>query len=540
MLLMLAQSAAALSVPWLGGQLTMALTTGAASASLPLTLIFPALIAVFSAQALLGFGYGYLLSATRENLSARMRVQLHDHLQALPLAYHNEKDSGDLLTLMSYDIEVVSGFITGVLVPAIPALLTLVLALAMMWQASWLLAALATIAVPLFYLLSRRLNRNMRAHSEMQTAAQADTLTTATQHFHLIPLIKAYGQEAVTSRIFREHARRTMTAGKHQLILLHRVQPLLELVSITGLICLLWLASTMALGGSLSNGSLVSFFLYGLIFARSMSSLASLHGQIQQTRVAVGRLRAVLDADGELRNDGKLALPRVSGRIRFRDIHFRYPGREALFSGFDFAVRAGEIVAITGPNGAGKSTLVHLLLRFYSPQRGAILLDDVDISQARVHDLRAQIAWVPQTVYLFDGSIYDNIAFGCRGATRTAVEAAARAARAEEFIGTLPQGYDTIVGRDALKLSGGQQQRIGLARALLRDAPILVLDEATAMFDPQAEARFLVDNRDYLAARSVLFISHQQHNLELADRIVKLEHGRIEDLSVDTRERASA
>jgi ATP-binding cassette, subfamily B, bacterial len=540
MLLMLVQSAAALTVPWLGGELTMALTAESNSVSIPLAAIFIGLIALFSVQALLGFAYGYLLSATREHLSARMRVLLHDRLQALPLAYHNEKEPGDLLTLMSYDIEVASSFITGVLVPAIPMVLSLALALAMMWHASWLLAGFATLAVPLFYLLSRFLNQNMRAYSENQTAAHADTLTTAAQHFHLIPLIKAYGQQALASRIFRERARRTMTAGKQQLILLHRVQPLLELVSIIGLICLLWFASNMAVGGSLSNGALVRFFLYGLIFARTMSSLASLHGQIQQTRVAVKRLSAVLGGKNELRNDGKLTPTRVNGCIAFADIHFAYPDRKALFSGLDFELRAGETVAITGPNGAGKSTLAHLLLRFYAPQRGAIYLDGTDIARIRIQSLREQIAWVPQTVFLFNGSIYDNIAFGRRGASRRAVEAAAGAAQAEEFICGLPRGYDTVVGKDALKLSGGQQQRIALARALLRDAPILILDEATVMFDPQAETCFLVDNRAYLAERTVLFITHHRHNLELADRVVRLEQGRIVNPALDGQKRAIA
>jgi ABC-type multidrug transport system fused ATPase/permease subunit len=195
---------------------------------------------------------------------------------------------------------------------------------------------------------------------------------------------------------------------------------------------------------------------------------------------------------------------------------------------------AGETVAITGPNGAGKSTLASLLLRFYAPQQGTVLVDGTDISRMHLTCLREQIAWVSQAVLLFGGTVYENIVFGCRDKSRHAVEAAARAAQAHDFIRALPQGYDTVVGREAMKLSGGQRQRIALARALLKDAPILILDEATVMFDPRAEARFLENNRRYLSERTVIFITHHQENLEMADRVVKLDDGRLTDPAVDS------
>jgi ABC-type multidrug transport system fused ATPase/permease subunit len=505
-LLMLAQSGEALMVPWLGGELTTALTGGSQSTPTSLNVIFLALIALFSAQALLGFGYGYLLASTQEYLGARLRILVHDHVQSLPLTYHNEKDSGDLLTLLSHDIEVVCGF----------------------------LAALAALSIPVFYLLSRRLNREVRASSEGLTRAQANTLTAAEEHFRLIPLIKAYSGEPATSKHFRDRTRLAMGLGKRQSFLLHRVQPLLQLVSITGLVCLLWLGSRMAVEGSLSTAALVSFFLYGALFARSMTSMASLYGQIQQTRVAVSRLLDTLDVSSEFRKKGRIDTRRASGRIEFRDVHFCYPGRRPLFTGLSFEMSAGETVAITGPNGAGKSTLASLLLRFYAPQQGTVLVDGTDISRMHLTCLREQIAWVSQAVLLFGGTVYENIVFGCRDKSRHAVEAAARAAQAHDFIRALPQGYDTVVGREAMKLSGGQRQRIALARALLKDAPILILDEATVMFDPRAEARFLENNRRYLSERTVIFITHHQENLEMADRVVKLDDGRLTDPAVDS------
>lgn len=525
--LMVAQGAAALAVPWLAGDLVSTLDASLPREAMPLGIVFSGLLGLLSVQALLGFGYGYLLASTQEWMGARLRVRVHDHLQSLPLKFHNEKSAGDYLALLGDDVAAVVGFITGTMVPAVPMLLTSIVALVMMSRASAMLAALAGLSVPIFFLMAGYLNRETRASAENLTWAQIDVFSRAEEHLRLVPLIKAYGRELTTSRVFRGRVRTAMGMGKRQSLLLHRVEPLLRFLSIAGLICLLWIGSRMAIDGRLSLAGLVSFFLYGAIFARTMSSMASLHAQVQRTRVAIARLLDTLGADGERSNDGSFEIIRVRGAIEYRDIGFSYPDREALFTNLSFMIRAGETVAITGQNGAGKSTLLSLLLRLYSPSKGAISLDGIDISRIRLGYLREQIAWVPQSAFLFDGTIQDNIALGSPGKSRKAIEVAAHAAQADEFIRALPDGYDTVVGREALKLSGGQKQRIALARALLKDAPILALDEATAMFDPSAEARFLEENRHYLARRTVVIITHHQENLDRADRVLELDGGHI-------------
>ena len=213
-----------------------------------------------------------------------------------------------------------------------------------------------------------------------------------------------------------------------------------------------------------------------------------------------------------------------------RDLHFAYPGRAPALKGLSLRIAAGETVALTGPNGAGKSTLAHLLMRLMDPTQGTITIDGADIAQVTLPSLRRQIGVVPQHVLLFNGSVNDNIAYGLPGATPEAVQAAARAAQADAFISALPQGYDTLVGDHGVRLSGGQRQRIALARALLKDPAILILDEATAMFDPEAERSFITDCHDALAQRTVILITHRPASLALADRVLRLEAGVLKEL----------
>ena len=267
--------------------------------------------------------------------------------------------------------------------------------------------------------------------------------------------------------------------------------------------------------------------MYGLLLARPMSGLAATWGETQHARAAMERLKELFRVQPEPLSPSAYALPPVRGSIVFERVSFRYRDREPLFKDFDLEVTAGETVAITGANGAGKSSLVNLLLRFFDPQAGRVLIDGNDISAVSLTSLRSQIGLVPQTMLLFNGSIRENIGYGHSSPDPRKLEAAAKAARAHAFICSLPDGYDTLIGERGIKLSGGQQQRLALARALLKDPPILILDEATSMFDPAGEEEFLALTEDTFKDRTVLLITHRAASLALADRVLRMEGGRL-------------
>jgi subfamily B ATP-binding cassette protein MsbA len=296
----------------------------------------------------------------------------------------------------------------------------------------------------------------------------------------------------------------------------------------------LWLASGAITGGKLAPAELVSFLLYAQLLTRPVSGLADLYGQTQTVRSSMLRVAHVLDQPPEPAAHAGATLPPLKGAIAFEGVSFRYPGRPPALQHVDLAIAAGETIAIVGPNGAGKSTLAHLLMRLHDPAIGRITIDGIDIATASLDSLRRQIGVVPQHVLLFNASVRDNIAYGRPDPTGKQIEAAARAARAHDFIMELLQGYDTPIGDRGVRLSGGQQQRVALARALLKDPPILILDEATAMFDPQGEIEFLEAARDALTGHTVLLIMHRPASLAVADRIVRMDGGRVVDARAES------
>ena len=281
-------------------------------------------------------------------------------------------------------------------------------------------------------------------------------------------------------------------------------------------------------GADGSPAELFAFLLYAALLTRPVGSLANMYGAYQMARGTLARLEDVLALEPEPGYAATARIERAKGDIRFDTINFAYPGRPPVLSDFSLAIRPGEIVALTGENGVGKSTLVRLLLRFYIPQSGTIQLDGQDISQLQLQDLRRQFGYVPQRALLFNGTIADNIAFGQSASDQQeAIARAARLAQADEFIAQLPDGLQTEIGDHGIRLSGGQRQRIALARALFRDPPIYILDEATSMYDLESEAAFVEDCVQTLKDRTVIIITHRPASLALADRVLKLSESGV-------------
>jgi subfamily B ATP-binding cassette protein MsbA len=524
-LLMLLESAAALLVPWTGGLLADAMLRPGALA--PVGMVLAGMLGLFALQALLKFGTTYILGNAADKIVADLKIRLYDHLQALPLAYYHQRRLGDTLALLTNDVYVLSGFISGTALALVPLLFTAGGAVILMFRIRPTLALLAVILIPLFYLLTKFAGRRLRPLAAQLQEEYATAIAIAQENLGMLPAIKTFTREQQESTRFRAQIDRIFRLNVKQRGIYAALEPLAQLIAAMGIVLVLALASTDLAEGSLAPAQLVSFLLYAALLTRPVAGLADVYGQTQMARGAFARLHQAIEEPPEPPAHVGIPLPLVKGEIEFRGVSFSYRGRPPALDKLDLHIVAGETVAIVGPNGAGKSTLGHLLMRLHEPSAGQILIDGIDTATVSLDSLRRQIGVVPQHVLLFNATVRDNIAYGRPEPCQAEIEAVAAAARADEFIAQLPQGYDTLIGDRGVRLSGGQQQRVALARALLKDPPILILDEATAMFDPEGEAEFLQACRDVFKRRTVLLITHRPASLAAADRIVRMEQGRI-------------
>src|SRR5262245_3586098 len=490
------------------------------------------LLALFAIQAGLNFVQTFYLSATGERAVAGLRRELFDQLLTMPPGLFADRRTGELTSRLTADIGLLQSVMSHQIAEFSRQALALIGGVVVLTYMQPRLTFTALGVVPLVVGSAFYFGRRLR---KMTTGVQdkvAEATAVADEALSQIRTVQSFVQEPAERQRYSDRILASVRAALVRADVRGVFFGVLTFATFGGIIFVLWQGGLLVLDGKLTPGALVSFLLYTVTIAAAIGGLASFFSSYQEAVGAAQRVFELLETTSPITDPpSPTALPKpIRGAVTFERVLFRYladPAAPLVLRDINLAVAPGEIVALVGPSGAGKTTLVSLLPRFWDVREGRILLDGINIRDLRLADLRGAIGVVAQEPALFSGSVRENIAYGRPGANQEAIQAAAQAAHAHEFVQRLPEGYDTVVGERGVKLSGGQRQRIAIARALLKDPAVLILDEATSSLDTESE-RLIEDAMErLLAGRTTLIIAHRLSTVRRADRLVVLDHGRI-------------
>ncbi|MGH2391196.1 MAG: ABC transporter ATP-binding protein, partial [Chloroflexota bacterium] len=493
-----------------------------------LNLITLALLVIFLFQALFNFSQSYLIAWVGERVVADLRRSLFAHMQSLSLSFYSERRTGELMSRVTNDVNSVQNTVSGNLLSLLQQLVTLIGSLAIIFYLDWRLSLLMLVVTPLIAFSAALFGRQLTRVARKVQEELGSATTVLEEALANVRVVQAFTREPHEIARYGGLVERVFTLTLGRIRLRAGMVTLITFLTFGSITIVLWFGGREVLAGHLTPGGLISFLFYIFLIAGPLGTLTNLYGQTQEAMGAAGRVFEVLDTvPGIADLPDARPLPLLRESLELEDVHFSYIAEREVLRGVSFGVDAGRMTALVGPSGAGKTTIASLIPRFYEPSGGRILIDGADIRQCTLDSLRGQIALVPQEPVLFGITVRENIAYGRLDASQAEIIAAAEAANAHQFILKLPEGYDSLVGERGVKLSGGQRQRIAIARAILRDPRILILDEATSSLDNESERLVQEALEHLMAGRTTLVIAHRLSTIQRADLIVVLDEGRI-------------
>ena len=501
---------------------------GAADKQTLLLLLALAVLGLHAGQGLISAAQNFLAIQVGLRGLRRVRLEIFACLQRLSLRFHQGAQSGDLIHRAAWDTYSFQTLFQHGVVTAVSAALGLLLMTAVMWRVNVSLTLVALAVLPLLVVVIKFFGRKMTQRGADAQRADSQVTAHVQQSIAALPLIQSYTREPHEERAFNERAGAALERrlSQHGWELFYWLA--VTLVFALGTAGIVWLGSRQVLAGQLTVGGLLVFLAYLAQLYEPLNQLSHVGSTIATARAGTRRVFEILDAPEEVRDaPGAKPLPTARGEVAFESVSFSYQAGQPVLRNVSFAVPAGQAVAIIGPSGVGKTTLLNLLPRFFDPTSGVVTLDGTDLRQWRLRDVRARSALVLQEPLLLPASIAENIDCGRPDASRAEIEAAARAANAHQFIEKLSAGYDTMVGDGGARLSVGERQRLNLARAFLKDAPILLLDEPTSALDAESEALVVESLFKLLRGRTTLMVAHRLTTVARADRILVLQDGRV-------------
>jgi ABC-type multidrug transport system fused ATPase/permease subunit len=468
----------------------------------------------------------YYTTSVGQWVANDLRMRTYHHLQQLSLGYYDAHETGTLLSTITADVQTIQGFASSSTLGILVDLLTLVAMLAVMFWLNWDFTLIVVALTPFMLLMISRFKKAVKKATREVRRQQSNIVAVVQQGLQSMRVIKAFGRQDFEQEELSEVSKATVTAALRA----RKVKALLSpIVAVTVSLCtafVLWRSSALMLAGTMTAGALTVFLYYLTKFFKPVQDLATMTNSIAQTAVAVERIRAILDDEEVIPEKADAIEPKpLRGEIVFQDVAFAYSKDAPVLKDVTLRITAGQMIGLVGPTGGGKSTIVSLIPRFYDPIAGRVTIDGVDVRNYKLTGLRNQIGYVLQETVLFRGTVAENIAYGRGGATREEVVEAAKLANADEFIEKMPNGYETMVGDRGETLSGGQRQRIGIARAIIRNNPILILDEPTAALDTESEQLVIEALERLMKGRTVITIAHRLSTIRDADNIFVLKDG---------------